>query len=96
MKTLICLLLFLTGCSTIEPNDLHLGVEHLSSITQHFGHGSTDNGLEAATFSAEWRPTRYTYIELQDGYIVAGSHFNGKGGREVFQARVGLTLPLKP
>jgi hypothetical protein len=98
MKNLVCtsVALALVGCAAVEPNALHLGAEHLSSISQHFGADPTNVGLEALTVSAIWHPSRLTYLEVQDGYIVGGSRFTGKGGREFFEARAGLSLELKP
>lgn len=84
----------LTSCAAIEPNTVHLGAEHLSSISQHFGDNPTNVAVEMATLSAQWQPSAHTYIELQDGYIVSGATFVGK--REIFEARAGLSIPVKP
>ena len=86
----------LVGCATIKPDHLRLGVEHLSSATQHFSKTPTDFGFNAATISAEWTPTKHTYVEVQESYIVGGSAlFSGGNGHEFFEARAGVQLNLK-
>jgi hypothetical protein len=72
-----------------------MGVEHISSIEQHLVSDPTNVGVEVATVSAIWRPTRHTYIEVQDGYIFNGAYFAGRD-REIFEARAGVALELKP
>jgi hypothetical protein len=98
MKNLVCtsVALALVGCAAIEPNALHVGVQHLSSISQHFGPEPTNIGNEMATVSAMWHPSKFTYLEVQDGWIFRGADFGPKGGHEIFEARAGLSLELKP
>lgn len=86
--------ILLSGCA-VMPDSLHVGAEHLSSISQHFGNDPTNVGLNAATFAAEWQPTRHTYIEIQDAYVLGGAKFAGKDGVEYFTARAGINIPLK-
>lgn len=86
-------ILTLSGCA-VAPNNVHVGAEHLSSISQHFGPDATNVAVEMATLSALWQPTRNTYLEIQDGYIVSGATFVHK--REIFEARAGLNFPVKP
>jgi hypothetical protein len=90
----ICLLVLLmsAGCAALEPANVRLGTEHLSSIEQHFGHDPTNIGINLATLSASWKPTSRIYIEVQDGVRISGDYFTGKGGSEVFEARAGVEL----
>ncbi len=85
----------LSGCAAIEPNALHVGMQHLSSATQHFGKHPTNVGNDCAAVSALWYPTPHTYIELQECYIVDGAPFTGGHGHEMFNARAGLSINLK-
>lgn len=87
-----CVALLLSGCA-LEPKSIRLGAEHISSISQHFGADSTNVAVELATLSAHWTPTRNTYLEIQDGYIVNDIRFAGH--REVFEARTGYEITLK-
>lgn len=90
--------LLMAGCSTlkaVEPDTARVGVQHLSSISQHFGANRTDIGNNEVTVGAEWAPTKHTYIEVQDAYIVSGSRFGGGNGYEFFEARAGYQFNLK-
>lgn len=86
----------LAGCETVKPNHIRVGVEHLSSVTQHFGSNPTDFGFNAGTISAEWEPTKHTYVEVQEAYIIGNNaKFSGGNGHEYFEARAGVQFNLK-
>lgn len=86
----------LSGCAAIEPNHLRLGAQHLSSATQHFGSNKTQFGFNSILVGAEWEPTKHTYIEVQESWILGdGILFAGGEGHEFFEARAGVQLNLK-
>lgn len=92
---LLCLIVILcTGCASVRPDNVQVGVEHLSSISQHFGADKTNIGLEMATVTAHWQPTKHTYLDVQDAYIFGSGTFAGKD-REVFEAKAGFIIPTK-
>ena len=88
----LLLALMLCACAALEPANVRLGTEHISSIAQHFGSGRTNIGLNLATLSATWKPTDRIYIEVQDSYRFSGSYWTAKDHDEVFEARAGVEI----
>lgn len=63
----LALALPLAGCA-LEPTDISIYGEHVSSISQHFGSDPTDYGYESIDVSARWQSRHGPFIELTDGY----------------------------
>lgn len=83
------------GCAAVEPDKVRVGVEHLSSVTQHFGADRTNVGFQLATVDLEWRPSKHSYIELQEAYIVGANASFGHSHHELFEGRAGLEFDIK-
>lgn len=102
MKLLILFALALSGCA-LEPNALRIEGEHVSHLTQHFGHDPTDYGFNAVSVVAHWQVS-HAYLDMSEGVNISpalqgvqGPVYGYLAGpREIFQARAGWEFPLKP
>jgi hypothetical protein len=95
---LLCTLL--CGCA-LEPNAVRLEGEHISHVSQHFGEDKTNCGTELVNAVAHWRLGNHGYLDVSEGYNLNkpdGQVCDGGicGPREVFQARVGYEITLRP
>lgn len=70
-----------TGCANLAPLAEY---QHLSHVTQHFGHNRTNYGYDLVSAGVRWRPAPGVTVDLLEGYALQGMH----GRDEVFSGRV--------
>lgn len=94
--------LALTGCA-LEPNSLRVEAEHVSHVSQHFGPDPTNLGFNAVMLEAHWQQG-HAFLDVSEGInisprldSVVGPVYGALAGpREIFQAKAGWEIPLKP
>lgn len=92
IKPAVLACLALTGCASVQPDTIRLGVEHLSSISQHLGKDPTNQGLEVVYVSANWEPARGVHLVVLDGGVVGGGTFTTRSKYELFEAKAEIDL----
>lgn len=82
----------LTGCATIAPTSIPIGVEHVSHIMQHrpFTNHPTNFGYSGVFAGLQWKRQNFA-VTVQEEYakdMLDGQH-------EVFEARAEYDIPLR-